>query len=434
MNKKPNEYMATISYHLRFSGPGTGRTGSLCLRVIHRRRSLQLATPWKLYADEWDGIAQHVVLPSAHGFTRDAYVTSAGEWVAAERERLYIIISRMEEKGPYTCRDIIDAYRWNLNNLVAYSGKLMAGLERDGRMRTMRAYGSAVQSLLRFTGERDLALSALGGNLLRDYELSLVKAGLSLNTVSFYMRNLRAIYNKAVGEGYLSRKSESPFTKVYTGVQKTRKRALTIEELRRLKGLELPPGSSLYTAWRLFFFCFYARGMSFVDMAYLRTVNISGGVLAYRRQKTGQRVEITLTPVLKELIGSFCGSSSGPYMFPVIRDSGSCARRQYESALRLQNLHLKELSRLAGLQKPLTTHVTRHSWASAAKHEQVPLWVISEGLGHNNEKTTYTYLSSFGHDVLDRAEQAVAAAIDGSIHIKTGSAAKATLPLPAEQK
>ena len=103
-----------------------------------------------------------------------------------------------------------------------------------------------------------------------------------------------------------------------------------------------------------------------------------------------------------------------PYVFPIIKVNSKSTRIQYESALRLQNLRLKKLALLAKVNKKLTTHVTRHSWATIAKSENLPLWVISEGLGHANEKTTYTYLASFERSVLDRANARIMASIGNS--------------------
>lgn len=61
----------------------------------------------------------------------------------------------------------------------------------------------------------------------------------------------------------------------------------------------------------------------------------------------------------------------------------------------------------------LITYLARHSWATMAKRENLPLWVISEGLGHSNEKTTYTYLASFERSVLDLAGERISTLLAG---------------------
>ena len=101
------------------------------------------------------------------------------------------------------------------------------------------------------------------------------------------------------------------------------------------------------------------------------------------------------------------------YVFPIIRDGGGSERLQYESGLRGQNKRLQRLALLAGLKEHVSTHVARHSWATMAKRENLPLWVISEGLGHSNEKTTYTYLASFERSVLDLAGERISTLLAG---------------------
>ena len=222
--------------------------------------------------------------------------------------------------------------------------------------------------------------------------------------------------------------------KVITGFRQTRKRALDIDSLRALNNLDfsallerqslrpgderepreepLPLDRGLYTSWRYFFFCFHARGMSFVDMAYLRKENIRQGVISYYRKKTGQKIEVTLTPTLQRIIDSFSGEvRHSPYLFPIIRNTAKSARLQYENGLRLQNKRLKKLSALAGVRGKLSTHVSRHSWATIGKKQNQPLWVISEGLGHSSEKMAYTYLASFDRSTLDRANEQIALAL-----------------------
>ncbi|WP_459952239.1 tyrosine-type recombinase/integrase [Dysgonomonas termitidis] len=147
-------------------------------------------------------------------------------------------------------------------------------------------------------------------------------------------------------------------------------------------------------------------------MAYLRKENIRQGVISYYRKKTGQKIEVTVTPPLQRIIDSFSGESgNSPYLFPVIRDTDKSPRLQYENGLRLQNKRLKRLSALAGIGGKLSTHVSRHSWATTGKKQNLPLWVISEGLGHSSEKMTYTYLASFDRSTLDRANEQIALAL-----------------------
>ena len=150
--------------------------------------------------------------------------------------------------------------------------------------------------------------------------------------------------------------------------------------------------------------------MSFVDMVYLRKENIRGGFIRYVRKKTGQQMEIKITAKMQEILDSFSTEVQGShYVFPIIKESsGRPPYLQYETALRLQNSRLKRLSVMVGIKKQISTHWTRHSWATIAKKENVPIRVISECLGHTSEHTTLIYLDSLDNSVLDATGELIA--------------------------
>ena len=105
-------------------------------------------------------------------------------------------------------------------------------------------------------------------DLIAEYEAYLKGRGNSPNTISFYMRILKAVYNRATEDGLTEQRH--PFRSVYTGVEKTLKRAISLGDLKCIKGLDLSLKPNLDFARDMFLFCFYTRGMSFIDMAYLR--------------------------------------------------------------------------------------------------------------------------------------------------------------------
>lgn len=417
--------MTTIRI-LRRSGRGREYACSLYVRLIHRRRVSTLTLPYRLYASEWDAKNQCIIRMGADTVRRRELSLMSAE-LSKALSRLEDIISQLKNRGEYTCSDIVDAYRLTSNekSLTNFSDKLYADLVSRSRERTARAYRTVSRGLIAFSGKKDLLLTDLDCSLIKQFETDLKNRGRAANTISYYMRNLRAIYHRAVHCGLIPPASDNPFSDVYTGVQVTRKRALSCEDINRLYRLDVLSGQGpiqesrrLLEAQRLFFFSFHARGMSFVDMAYLRKSNLRLGVLSYFRKKTGQLIEVKITPYMQSIINYFSDRSKGSqYVFPIIRQGGGPERLQYETGLRLQNKRLARLSQLAGVRDKVTTHVARHSWATMAKKENLPLWVISEGLGHSNEKTTYTYLASFERSVLDTANERISTLIDrGSSH------------------
>jgi integrase len=335
--------------------------------------------------------------------------------------RMEGVIRELGREGDYTVEEIMARYKnvMSGNSVKVYAERLAEELDRNGYERTARAYRTAAARLVKFNGGVDVKLERITAPLVGDFQQTLKVEGRSMNTISFYMRTLRAIYNKAVAEGRIPHRIESPFSGVYTGVSATRKLALTSEELARLSAFDptAPGAKELPENFRqslaMFLFCYHARGMCYVDMANLKKSDLQRDTIRYSRQKTGQQIEIKVQPSLRRILDWFAPQTAGSeYLFPVIADKEKSPRRQYESGLRTQNQRLKLIAKVAGIQKRFSTHCARHSWATVARNEGLPLAVISEGLGHTNQKTTEIYLASLERSVLDHASRVVSEAID----------------------
>lgn len=225
-----------------------------------------------------------------------------------------------------------------------------------------------------------------------------------MNTVSFYMRILRATYNRAVDKGVI--RQRFPFKHVYTGVEKTVKRAISFKVIRQLKEMDLSHSQSMEFARDMFMFSFYTRGMSFVDMAFLKKTDLNNGMLTYRRKKTGQLLSIRWEKCMQDIVDKYPGNYS-TYLLPIIIHIRKDERLQYKNSICLVNRRLKEIGKKLGLVHPLTMYVARHSWTSVARGKHIPLSVISEGMGHDSEKTTLIYLAALDTTVIDKANMVV---------------------------
>lgn len=288
--------------------------------------------------------------------------------------------------------------------LFKFMQEIINNLNKMDRIRTSETYTSALKSFSGFLQQQDIPLDSINSGLIQEYEAYLKRRGVSLNTSSFYMRILRAVYNRAVDmEMVLQR---YPFKHVYTGVEKTAKRAVTMSVIKRIKELDLKSSPALELSRDMFMFSFYTRGMSFVDMAYLRKDNLNLGILSYRRRKTGQKLIIKWEKPMQEIVDKYAGSTTD-YLLPIITDKHIDERMQYIYARHNINYNLKIIGNKLGLNLPLTTYVARHTWASIARSKNIPLSVISECMGHDSEKTTRIYLTSLNTSAIDKANKLI---------------------------
>ena len=309
-------------------------------------------------------------------------------------------------------------------SLFTFMNLLMALLLKNGQLRTMQHYKSTLNSYMRFRAGNDILLKNIDAEEMQAYEAYLKNvAKVCSNTSSFYLRILRATYNKAVEKGFITQ--QNPFKNVYTGIAKTSKRAIPAETVSSIKHLDsinaLTPKQDL--ARDTFMMCFYLRGISFIDLAHLRKSDLKDGFVSYTRSKTGQRLSIRWEKEMQDIVDKYqAQTSSSPYFFPFLtsgaNDKNGTAQdkrldelRQYHNAESRITYHLKKLGAKLNVKGKLTLYVARHSWATAARDNNIAVSVISEALGHNSEATTQIYLRSIQSSEVDAANAKILAAI-----------------------
>ena len=275
---------------------------------------------------------------------------------------------------------------------------------KTGRTRSAETCLTALNSFKRFRKHVDLSYDEVTSGLVQRYESYLKEQGLCRNTSSFYIRQFRTCYNLAEEQGLTA--DRHPFRHVYTGVDKTAKRALRQEDISRIYRMDLSGLPQAAFARDIFMFSFFTRGMSFVDMAYLKREDLQNGMLTYCRKKTGQRLSIRWEPCMQQIVERYPNGNPA-YLLPILVRSDSDERRQYKNVGHLINRNLRKLGRELGLAVPLTMYVARHTWASVARSRNIPLSVISESMGHDSEATTRIYLASLDTAVVDQANRLV---------------------------
>ncbi len=234
----------------------------------------------------------------------------------------------------------------------------------------------------------DVKLNKLNCGIVCGYKERLLADGLDKNTVNFYLRTMRAAYNRAVALELV--KDAKPFAKVNCSTLKTRKRALSEQQLKAVAEVRLENGKESF-ARDMFLLSYMLRGMAPVDLFKLKWSDISNGRLDYRRSKTSQPISIQICKPIEEMLRKIGDKGSETIFLKTGKWMASCV-----------NVNLKKVGDKANIPFPLTMYVARHTWASMAQAKNVPLAVISKGLGHDNMLTTQIYLSGIENCVVDR--------------------------------
>lgn len=371
--------------------------GRIYFQIIRKRVIRQFNPEIRLSNDMWIG-------NNTFPCTKDEEVN---ERIKQHLKLISQCIETLEKSSSnYSADDVIRSIQDERNNLINYITLISDRLLLSGKRKTSDNYKNLANRLKEFTGNDYTSIHDIDCDFVESFEAWLLSRGVKRNTSSFYIRNLRSVWNKAIDNGILPPTITDPFKHVYKGVDVTVKRAIKVEDIKKIKSINLKAYPKLDFARDLFMFSFYTRGMSFIDIVGLKKENIQDGMIVYQRRKTGKQIIIKLEKDIKRIIDKYIRNESD-YIFPI----ATCKADEYtkeRNCLEYTNKNLKELAVYCNINANLTMYVARHSWASIAHNvANVPISVISKGMGHSSEKVTQVYLASFGNKDIDKANENV---------------------------
>lgn len=397
--------MATVKVKLRPSSVA-GRAGTVFYQVTHCRTTRQITTHIRLYPEAWDADCELVET----GVPDRSVIQKR---IDSDIALLRKIIDDFDRKGEnYSAEDIVKRYKSSGSRVPVLD--FMQGqihmLRKANRLGTARNYEKTMKNFAEFLSGANPPFTAMTEQFVTDYNSFLVRRGMVRNSISFYMRIMRAVYNKAVRQNLVVQ--SYPFSGVYTGIDRTRKRAVSESVISGLCKLRLADGTSLALARDVFIFSYCTRGMAFVDIAYLRKSALQNGMIRYVRRKTGQLLSVRIEPGIQKIIERYLSASS-PYVFPILTSTDPMeAYEEYQAAINNYNRLLGRLSKMLPGSCKLTSYTSRHSWATAARNHNVPISVISQGMGHTSEQTTRIYLTMLDNSVIDDANREIISALE----------------------
>lgn len=314
----------------------------------------------------------------------------------------------------YSLNQLIEAVDKPLRNISVseYLERIIQGLMKENRVGNATHYQALYNSLEKFSKINQLQFVDIDVAFLNKYETHLRGIGNKGNTISIKMRTLKAVYNRAVKDNII-KQDYYPFNDYNVSKLKdaTRKRSISKEDIQKIIDLDVKvitkrPQSLIQFSKDLFLFSYLGCGINMVDMAHLRKENLFDSRVMYKRHKTGKQISFLLHPLAKDIMEKYNSNRTG-YIFPILDDSvHTTAEQQFRRIKKITyvaNKNLKKIGDAIGLQIPLTTYVSRHSFATILKRSGVNVAIISEALGHSDLKTTQIYLDTFENSQIDEA-------------------------------
>ena len=399
--------MATVKLILEKKRPLKSGTYPLVFRIIHKRDKRIISTSFKLYEAEFDGINQNLIFMSDDVKTHRS-VSEINRKLQDMRLNIETYIRTREEQSiDYTVEQIVSYFKPKDRNLIYQIDLLIEQKILMEKLGTARAYRSTKSTLIKFKGKQPIDINSIDAVFVKSYEVFLKKSGVSDNTINFYFRNIKSIYNQ-IFITEIDKPILNPFVGCRRKVVKTAKRAIPKNLISEIKKLDINTLSkSQIFSKDLFMFSFYTRGMPLVDIVNLKKIDINCNSIIYKRKKTHQQLRVKLVDEALEIIKKYDNDSE--YAFPIITSTlPVLAYKQYTSFVERINRHLKQIGKIINIGIPLTTYVARHSWATIAKQIGVTTSIISESLGHSSERMTQIYLKEFENEVIDDVNRKIA--------------------------
>ena len=403
--------MNSIKFTVRAGHSDSGADCPLLYCLRSDRTSAVINSGFSIDSRKWDASAQAPDFRRIPPAETQCYTLLAAALEADRRRMMHIVAARGAGQLPcdaHTLKADFIAYRRRFA-ITGYLLGIADSLRSAGRLRTSETYRATASSVAKYLEGREMLIDEVDECFTASWQQWMRRRGLTPNTTSFYMRILRAACHKAADEGALA--ASGAFRNVYTGIDRTCKRALALSDIQRIYMVRLEPGSCEAYARDLFMLSFMLRGISLIDLSYLRKSDIQKTHLIYTRSKTGRRLSIAWTPEM-QTVAERLGSPSSPWLIELMGRPAERTRRAYLTNLARVNRHLKKLGARLGLSGQLTMYVARHSWATGALSSGVPVHLISEGMGHSSERTTRIYLASLtSGEAIDRANARILSAL-----------------------
>ena len=431
---------------LRTDKPLSDNTVPIWIRITHNRRSSYLATGYSCQELEWNPEASRLFESKPRLSQAQRQTLNPVEIKALQRAYTSVKINPMSKKMNADIdkkvrqilgvRDRLEANEQGISSrgikkqlvskdsgtssksFIQYWEKQNILLEKNQSYGTLKTYKSILKELKEgFLGNTDLSFEDINIDLLKEYRGYLKRTGYSKNTIHNHLKTFRSILYKAIkepGKNYFNQ-DKNPFFAFKLEADKTqRKERLNAEEIKKLEGLKLEKRSRVNDARNMFLFSFYCAGIRIGDLVQLTWSNIQEGRLSYEMGKTGKRRSIKLLSKALEILKEYQSISAKQedFIFPFMRndlnrENKSYFKKQIEAKAALINKCLKQLAEKVEIEKNLSTHIARHSFADIARKKKTSLLDIQKLLGHSDSKTTQIYLDSFDIESQDEAHEAI---------------------------
>tara|TARA_R110002072_G_scaffold7503_2_gene40959 strand:- start:756369 stop:757583 length:1215 start_codon:yes stop_codon:yes gene_type:complete len=378
-------------------------TYPLIFRLSHLGKTLPIPIGISILQKDWDDRKRQI----KKTYVGVSSVTRMNNQLLKRKARIFDKINQLDDDGTLNGYSIAQLKQLingseSASDFFSYTNNLITELNKAGRYGNAKIYKTVIGVIKSFHKKSYLDLREINNDFLKKFETYHLAKGNSLNSLSVYLRTVRAIYNQAINSGVIERKYY-PFDSYKIRQTKTQKRAISNIDLKKILDLKLDHEHECFHARNYFIISYFLYGLNFIDMAFLKPSNIIDGRVQFKRRKTGKEYNIKISPQLKPILDFYTKyKSDNGFVFPIInRKNGIDQYNDVKWSRARYNKQLKKIAKLCSIETKLTSYVSRHSFATQAMLKDIPLIAISEMMGHSRLNTTQIYLKTLPNEVLD---------------------------------
>ena len=369
----------------------------ICLRIT-KDRKVAYKTLSHIDPQYWDDKRQCV--KKQHPNATEINTNIVKERAALEKETYFLTLADDTINIATIRNKINDRTSFDL---FEYANKYIEQLYKEGKHATYKKYKSVIKKLRFYMKKEILPIKSISLDFITKYEDYLMNClGNNKNTATV---NLKALA-KLVGDIYRNYdmdETSNPFRKIKFKREQTERTYLEIDEIRKIQNLKLRLQSPLYDARELFLFECYT-GIRISDILTLKWKNVTNDKISIRMRKTEKPLIIPMNDFVRSVLNKrrMVIENNGGQIFPdkyvfnilkvdVEKVNAQDTLNAISSATAIINKRLKRIAKKVGIEKNISTHVARHSYATALLTSDIPLPVIKEMLGHSDIKVTQIY-------------------------------------------
>lgn len=374
----------------------------IALSIRWNNKTKRIATPYSCKIDNWDVDKQLYNSKEPNYQRKNIHLKE----IISKVERFIIDILESREK--------ISENRFYDNIIYIVKGKeiiekyyFVEYIEEFASTKTRKTTKEVYEYTKRKIEEFDpkCTFETIDRSWLTKFERWMIGSGMKTNACAVHMRNIRAVFNYCIDEEYTTL---YPFRKFKIKKEETRKRSLTVEQLRILRDY---PCEEYQVRYRdIFMLMFYMIGINAIDLFHAKESDVVDGRLEYKRSKTGKLYSVLIQPEAQAIIDKYKGKK---YLLNVLDDYKNYKDFLHRMGDALKDIGPVERKGLGGkkIRQPLfpdiSSYWARHTWATIAASLDIPKEVISAGLGHEIGSSITSIYIDFNMKKVDDANRAV---------------------------